>query len=227
MYASGSTWLYNAARDTARALHPGRDIAGTYAERMDVLRQLRPAALNIVKTHDLGRAEAQFMAANATAILISVRDPRDAVTSLMQHMRHSFAKALERVERSGAFCGALAADPRAEILSYDAGFTDDPATFDRLAAALGGTLDDSQRATLHAASRREVIEAKIARIEELPTMSRDEKSGDVVDLDTQWHRHHSGRSGEIGRWRRLLPPEAARVIERRMSGFMQQFSYLP
>jgi hypothetical protein len=227
MYASGSTWLYNAARDTARIVLPEREIAGTYAERIEELRRLRPEALNIVKTHDLGRAETQFLTANATRILITVRDPRDAVTSLMQHMHHPFAKALERVERSGAFCGALAADPRAEILSYDAGFTDDPATFDRLAAALGGTLNDSQRATLHAASRREVIEAKIARIEALPTMARDAKSGDVVDLDTQWHRHHMGRTGEVGRWRRMLPPDAVRTVERRLAGFMEQFSYLP
>jgi hypothetical protein len=227
MYASGSTWLYNAARDTARALHPERDIIGTYAERIEVLRQLRPEALNIVKTHELGRPEAAFMAANATHILITVRDPRDAVTSLMQHMRHPFGRALDRVERSAAFCAALAADSRAEIFSYDAGFTDDPATFDRLAAALGGSLDGFQRATLHGSSRREVIEAKIARIEELPTMARDAKSGDVVDLDTQWHRHHLGRTGEIGRWRRLLPPAAARAIERRMPGFMRQFCYLP
>jgi len=227
MYASGSTWLYNAARETARALHPAREITGTYAERIEELRGLRPEDLNIVKTHDLGPAEARFMAANATSILITVRDPRDAVTSLMQHMRHPFGKALERVERSGAFCAALARDGRAEILSYDAGFTDEPATFDRLAAVLGGALDSAQRAGLFAASRREEIEALIARIEELPGMARDVKSGDVVDLETQWHRHHAGRTGEIGRWRRLLPPEAARAIERRMAGFMAQFGYLP
>jgi phosphoenolpyruvate-protein kinase (PTS system EI component) len=227
MHGSGSTWLFNAARETAQALHPGARVTGIYAEDLESLKALDRAALNIVKTHHLGRAETHFMAQNARHILISIRDPRDAVTSLMQHMRHSFGRALDRTEHSAAFCASFAQDSRARILSYDAGFTDDPATFDRIAAMLGGRLDEAARAALFAASRREVIEARIARLEELPNTWQDERSGDIVDLDTQWHRHHAGRTGEIGRWRRLLPPEASRIIEQRMAGFMTRFGYLP
>jgi hypothetical protein len=60
----------------------------------------------------------------------------------------------------------------------------------------------------------------------LPTAGRDARSGDVVDTNTQWHLHHAGRTGEIGRWRRLLPPDAVAVIEHRMDGWMRRFGYV-
>jgi hypothetical protein len=226
MYASGSTWLYNTARTVAQTVQPDAKVTGTYAEALSVLKRLAPDALNIVKTHNLGRAETNLMALQATRILVSVRYPRDAVTSLMQHMRHSFAQALERVEKSSAFCAHFARDPRAEIFSYDAGFIDDATTLDRLATVFGGALTQAARDDIFAQSRRAAIEAKIARFEELPNVVRDARSGDEVDLDTQWHRHHAGRTGETGRWQHLLPPEAARLIERRMEDWMRQFGYL-
>jgi hypothetical protein len=209
MYASGSTWLYNTARQVAQAMYPDTKVAGSYAERMDVLKRLKPSVLNVVKTHDLGLPEASFLAMRATRIVLSIRDPRDAVTSLMQHMGHDFAS-----------------DKRAELFTYEAGFTDDIATLDRLAAFFGGTLNAQMREHLFRQSRRDAIEAKIARLEELPTVFRDSRSGDVLDMDTQWHLHHAGRTGEVGRWQRLLTPAAAREIERRMNGWMRLFGYL-
>jgi len=226
MYASGSTWLFNAARDTAVAALPEQRVTGLYAETLDVLRGLDPAVLNVVKTHHLPQDATNFMALNATRILVSIRDPRDAVTSLMQHMGLPFAMALQWVERSGAFCAHFARDKRAELFVYESWFTDDPATFDRLEAACGGSLGTQARAELFTQSRRSVIEAKIARLEELPTMWRNERSGDLVDTATHWHRHHAGRTGEVARWARLLPEEAARVIEARMADWMRRFGYL-
>ncbi len=226
MYASGSTWLYNTARQVAQAMYPDTKVAGSYAERMDVLKRLKPSVLNVVKTHDLGLPEASFLAMRATRIVLSIRDPRDAVTSLMQHMGHDFPQALERVEKSATFCAHFASDKRAELFTYEAGFTDDIATLDRLAAFFGGTLNAQMREHLFRQSRRDAIEAKIARLEELPTVFRDSRSGDVLDMDTQWHLHHAGRTGEVGRWQRLLTPAAAREIERRMNGWMRLFGYL-
>jgi hypothetical protein len=225
MYASGSTWLFNTTREVASAL--GRPkVAGSYAESMAVLNRLPANALNVVKTHDLPRAEAAFMTGRATHIFVSIRDPRDAVVSLMQHMGHKFGQALAKVERSAAFCGHFADDARTELFSLDQGFTEDMATFDRLAAALGGGLAPATREDLFAGSRRSAIEAKIAGLDSLPTAARDLRSGDVVDTDTQWHRHHAGRTGELGRWRKLLPDNAARHVEQRMGDWMRRFGYL-
>jgi hypothetical protein len=227
MYASGSTWLYNATRQVAQIVHPQATVTGSYAETMAVLQRLPQAALNVVKTHDLDGAEAIFMATRAERIVVSIRDPRDAVVSMMQHMRHGFQLAFERVAKSAAFCAQLAHDPRAELFRYEDGFTETLKTFDRLAGMFGGALDEAARARLFARSRRAAIEQQIARLAELPTALRDPRSGDVLDSDTQWHLHHAGRTGEVGRWRQRLPVAAAVAIERRMGPWMRQFRYLP
>jgi hypothetical protein len=224
MYASGSTWLFNAARAVAALLYPGENVAGHFAETMKPLKTL-PAALNVVKTHDPGPAAASFLRARAEIVLVSVRDPRDAVTSMMQHMGHSFWQALQHVEASAQRAARLAGDRRACLFIYESGFTETMESFDRLAAALGGTLTQTQREDLYEATRREKIEEKISQLAALPTAWHNPVTDDLLDLDTQWHRHHSGRSGEVGRWRHRLPAQEAALIERRMTSIMRQFGY--
>jgi hypothetical protein len=225
MYASASTWLFNATRQVAAAALPGTRIAGTYADSLTTLEALDPGALNIVKTHDLDRDSAAYAAAHATHILISLRDPRDGVTSLMQHMRHRFPQALEKIENSGHFCAHFTSDPRAVTFQYESNFSEDPQTFTRLASIFNRTLTDDTIAALHTANTRTAINEKIATIDELPTAHKDPLSGDIVDTDTHWHRHHANRTGEVGRYRRLLPPAAIDIIEAHMGGFMGQFGY--
>ena len=226
MYASGSTWLFNVTREVTQRLHPQTRVTGHYVDATDRLGRL-PAGLAVVKTHHLGRTAAQRLAAKAEVIMLSLRDPRDAVTSLMQHMGQNFLQALRWVEDSALFCAQYADDPRTALLRYEDGFTETPEIFDVLATRLGGGLGAQAREELFAQSRRAAIEAKIARLKDLPTAWHNPATGDVVDRDTQWHLHHAGRSGENGRWRRLLPPEAASHVEQRLDGFMRRFGYLP
>ena len=225
MYASGSTWLFNAARAVAAILYPEQHVAGHFAETPRQLRAL-PRALNVVKTHDLGPAAARYMAERADVILISLRDPRDAVTSMVQHMALDFGAALQRAETSGQFAARHASDARSALFLYETGFTETAAIFDSLATALGGALTPAQRTALFAATRRSKIEEKISRLEQLPTAWRNPVDGDLLDRDTQWHRHHAGRDGETGRWRRMLAVQEVAQIEQKMADFMRAFGYL-
>ncbi len=224
MYASGSTWLFNAARAVAAVLDPTLPVAGRWAGGMKELKNLAGGA-QVVKTHELTPAAGKFLRAQADVILISLRDPRDAVTSLMQHMGEDFAQALRRVEISAQFAARHAGDARARLFSYESGFTETPAAFDDLAAALGGILTAAQRQALFDSTRRDKIEEKISRLAELPTAWRNPGTGDLLDRDTQWHRHHAGRNGEIGRWRQALAPGEVAVIERSLADFMRNFGY--
>ncbi len=223
MYASGSTWLFNATREVAAAVSPEPAIS-CYAETLKMLAPLRaPTAIKIVKTHQLDRRADAYMARYAGVILLTIRDPRDAVASMMLYMRRDFAEALAAVERSAWYCQRFAADPRTLLLRYESGFIDDPTTLDRLAAACNGELQAPTRAAIFAATRRAAIEARIARLDDLPTTVTD--GADVVDLVSQWHRHHANRTGEIGRWRRLLDADAVALIDRRLAGFMAAHGY--
>jgi len=225
MYSSGSTWAYNATRAGAAACGVKADgvYADNYRDLVNRLRRAGPAC--IVKTHALEPRATEILARRAARIVLTIRDPRDAAVSIMQHMRLGFAQTLNMVEQSAVYAGQFAADPRALLLRYESGFIDAPATFDRLAALFGATLTPAQRAELFRESRRDVIEAKIAHLEDLPTTITDTRSGDVVDTDTQWHRHHANRTGEVGKWRTMLTEEAVVAVEARLGRWMRAFGY--
>ncbi len=224
MYASGSTWLFNAARAVAAELQPTTPHRAVYLETLPHLVRLPPGPV-VVKSHQLAPQLAQFMEAHSSRILLSLRDPRDAVTSLMQHMGQSFPHALLWVERSALFCARYAGKEHATLFIYERGFTEQPETFDRLAAAFGGTLPLPARESLFAGTRRHMIEDRISKLENAPTRWRNPATGDLVDTDTQWHTHHAGRTGETGRWQHFLPGDNIRKIEGRLAAFMKDFGY--
>jgi len=224
MYASGSTWLFNAAREVAAELHPSTPHRAVYLETLPHLARLPPGPV-IVKSHHLTVRLARFMEARSRHILLSLRDPRDAVTSMMQHMGQSFPLALHRVERSALFCAHYANKEGAALFMYEREFTERPETFDRLAHSFGGILPPPARERLFAGTRRHIIEGRIAKLEDSPTTWRNPTTGDLVDTDTQWHTHHAGRTGEIGRWQNFLPGDNIRQIEGRLATFMKDFGY--
>ncbi|MGE4483073.1 hypothetical protein [Acidocella sp.] len=224
MYASASTWLFNAARAVATELAPTTLYRSIYLETLWHLSRL-PTGQVIVKTHHLTPYLARFMEGNSARILISIRDPRDAVTSLMQHMGQNFPNALRQVERSACFCSRYAKRDKSFLFVYEANFTERPETFDLLAQAFDGVLSPAARQKLSLSSTRQAVEAQIARLESLPTSWRNPTNGDLVDTETQWHIHHGGRTGAQGRWRNFLSDDAVREIEQRLAGFMAEFGY--
>jgi hypothetical protein len=226
LYASGSTWLFNATMKVAASVSGTKPATGRYvtaASDLDFLDD--PHVLPIVKSHDTDEPAAAALAHRAGALLLSIRDPRDCVTSLMLYQRFRFAAALDTVARSVEFCARFAAHPRAILLRYECGFLDKPATLDLIATALGGRLTDADRSRIFAETRRSEIERHIAGLSALPTAQFDSASRDIVDLATQWHSHHANRSGETGRWRHMLSLAEAAAIEHRLHARMLDFDY--
>ncbi len=225
MYASGSTWLYNAVRLVAARSLPTRAVWSGYVAVASDVPARDPAVLHLIKSHDTEEAAATLLEKRAGWIVVSLRDPRDAVASLMRHMRHDFSAALARVECSARFCAAYAVDPRAVMLRYEDGFVDDPATLDRIAALVGGVLPAEARDEIFATTRRAAIEALIAELPTRPATLHDARSGDMLDPATQWHAHHAGRTGAIGAWRNVLDAAQARRVLRRLGPCLAPWGY--
>jgi hypothetical protein len=219
VYASGSTWAFNVMRGIAAALHPGKEVRGRFVNVLTDLDGIDDdAVVHVVKTHDVPPEVAAQLLTRATRIVATIRDPRDAITSLILYQRFGFAAALDWVGRSAKFVAGLAADPRALLLRYEDGFIETPATLDRIAQWFGGTLDPAERDRLFAAHTRAAVETLIATFDK----TRDDGIGDAK---TQWHRHHAGRSGEVGRWRRMLTPDRAAAAEQELRTWLQGFGY--
>jgi hypothetical protein len=222
---SGSTWLFNAVRKIALALAPDRPVLGAFVLRHDSLPALDDIAHQVVvKSHATDDAAATELSEHAQAIWISIRDPRDCVTSLVQYHDWKFDVALGKVEQDARFCARFATDPRAHLLRYEAGFTDDPATLDRIAAGFGGTLSVSDHARIFAETRRAAIEALIAQFPTLPTAVH-ATADKILDTETHWYNHHANRTGENGRWRNILTRPQAIAIEQQLGNWMNAFDY--
>jgi len=209
MYGSASTWLFNVVRMILE------DQTGA-PPRVDFVSGEAPFAgastADLVKSHEIANEAAILaLARRAGVIFITVRDPRDAVTSLIQARSHTFARALHYVEQSAKLCACMRADKRARLWRYESRFFDDPATVAQLAAQLGLRLEPALSQKIFAANARAAVEAHIAAMPGRSDILRDNVSGDLLDPQTQWHSHHAGRGGEIGRWRHAL--SAAQVAE--------------
>ncbi len=226
MYASGSTWVFNAAMKVAAVVVPRTPAVGRFVTRHDELAFLDDATrLPVVKSHDTDEVAAVALASRANSLLVSIRDPRDCITSLMLYQHYGFDLALATIERTTRFCARFVSHPNAKLLRYETAFIDDPATLDRIATSLGGSLAAVDRDRIFTETRRPAIEAHIARLDALPSAVRHERSGDVVDMATLWHSHHAHRSGEIGRWRHMLTQRQIAVIEQDMRDWMATFGY--
>ena len=228
MYASGSTWLFNVALQVGASLTPASPPVGRYITNAGEL-DLDQGAIEraIVKTHDVDDATAETLCRLASTLLISIRDPRDCVSSLVLYQRYPFELALKAIEDSARCCGRFTAEPQSLVLRYEDDFTNNPSTLDQIASSFGGHLPEEDRARIFAGNSRFGIESRIAALDTLPTAIHDARTGDVVDPATQWHRHHARRSGEVGRWRHMLTLADIARVEHRLGDWMRRFGYAP
>ncbi len=222
---SGSTWVYNAVRKVGLALASGKPSVEAYVVRLaDLPSPADGSSLVFVKSHVTDEACANELSRRSRAIWISIRDPRDCVTSLKQYHGLAFEAALQAVELDAHFCAHFVAHPLAAVFRYEAGFADDLATLDRIAEGFGSVLTAADRTRIFAEMRRSAIEGFIKELDKLPTTVRP-RPGALVDTVTQWHEHHANRTGESGRWRRLLTGDEAAQIECRLGTWMRRFGY--
>ena len=225
MRGSASTWVFNAVRLAALALAPDRAVDGRYVVRGAELPAADdPARLAIIKTHETDDDAAARLGRSARAIWLSIRDPRDCIASLMQYHDATFEAALQALEQDCRISARFRAHPRAHVLRYELGFFAARTTLDRIAGSLGGRLAAADRERIFIELSRPAVEAFIAGLETLPTAVRP-SPGNLVDTVTQWHNHHANRTGESGRWRRVLSAAQAASVARQLGGWIAEFGY--
>jgi hypothetical protein len=228
MYGSASTWTFYLVQKLAATLVPDRPVVPLFVT--DSLADLdESAGTLVVKTHAASAAEE--LARRASAIIITIRDPRDAIASLMAHNKAPFDLALRVTEATAFMCGRFAAHHRAILLGFEDKFYDDATTVEKIAATFHGKLSADDRDRIFSVTRRKEIEDFIATLERLPTAESDfdELTGqqDTHDRLTGWHKHHAGRKGQVGRWQRELSCSQVAVIEGRLRTWMENFGYQP
>ncbi len=221
MYGSASTWLFNVVRLVQALALEAQPVSHFFSGGESLAEFGRAGTVDLVKSHEIaGEATVLALAARAARIFITVRDPRDAVVSLMQARSHSFERALYFVGDAARLCMEFSGDARARLYRYESGFFNDEQTVHEIAVWLGGAICAADAARIFAATSRPEVEKHIARMHGQPGILQDRQSGDLLDPHTQWHSHHAGRRGETGRWRTVLTPEQVLEIETRIPYFL-------
>ena len=222
---SASTWLFNAAAEIERSVAPKKKIAAFYADDFhdEAEAALVGADIGVVKSHIPGSSLRVFAAQLEMPVLLSVRDPHDAVVSSMQRFSHDFAGALNFVAPS---CDAiLRLLPVCEpfTLKYEDGFSSGPAGLRKIAAFLERDLTPGAIRRISAKLSPRAIAAFIEDLAQKGEFG-DQPVSTKWHGPTHWHYDHLG-DGAVGKYRDLLSVEEIAAVSERTRDFCERFGY--
>lgn len=223
LFSSGSTWAYNAA--IAIMLAKGRCEVGFAAELSEAvdLSAFSHAPV-VIKTHGWGRPAAFLRAHPQARCILTIREPRDAVASLMQRFRYDFPTALDYVARSAAGVAAVRDGGGSLCLRYEDRFTDDPATIRSIARFLGADPDAATVQRIFGDLTPDAVRATIDRLDREGRFPDGMPAAEATDPWTQWHRGHIG-DRRIGKHADCLGPGEQDAVVARLAAFMDRFGY--
>lgn len=143
----------------------------------------------------------ELLLARRAKIVVSIRDPRDCIVSLLERFGSTFELALERV---GISCESIqrVAGFALPVYRYEDVFYEKTSTLRFLHQHLN-SLHCPDFYTLGEYFSQESIRTFIDDFDALPSERRVANGADEFDVITQWHRNHFG-DGLVGKWRSRL-----------------------
>ena len=225
VHGSASTGVFNAVRELlGAACGPDRVAAGFAASAGEVATiERRPDQHLVVKTH--GWADLPgFAAARDATVIVSVRDPRDAVLSVMQRFGDPLDACVGGVGRD-CRCARECADAGHDVLRYEDAFFDDPATLRGVAAALGLVVPDDALDRIFADWRTDAVRTRAAAVASLPPgQRRDFGARLTLDAATLVTHTHIG-DGRSGKWREAFDAAMRARLTAFFAPFLLRFGY--
>ncbi|MBW8270019.1 sulfotransferase domain-containing protein [Caldovatus aquaticus] len=223
-YGSGSTWVFNAVRGLLAQATGRGEIPGFYADSLrDLPEFTRVGAPLVVKAHRPDRSLRLLGALYGAPMVVSVRDPRDAVVSMAQRFGEPVPDCARAVAESARHLVLLLAQPRVLVLRYEDRFTAADGTVARLAAFLGLAVSEASCAQIAAGLTPERVRATVAALEQAGVYGAgpDPRRHDPATL---WHARHVG-DGRVGKHREALAPEAAAEVLAATAEYCRAFGY--
>ena len=239
VHSSGSTWLFNAVADLLRSAItnvPGpfnspvtgdvaeAGVAQFFAESVDAFPEFAelPKYL-VVKTH-VAENSLLFLARFAAGpILISVREPRDAVASLMVRFDMPFEDALTAVVGAAKRSITLLQIGTPLVLRYEDRFFERKETVAKLADFLSITVSKATTVRIWRSLSREAVTSKIEQLFEQGTFGL-EANPNCYDPTTHWHPRHIGQ-GKIGIFHDVLSNRQQALVVIATQKFCNWFGY--
>ena len=222
--SSGSTWLYNVVIQLLRAKMRG----GTKAFYADNLAMFPPdterARILVIKAHEPSKAIVYLMRLTRGCIFLSVREPRDAIASLIQRFGHAFEGALRETARQSVRIAELAHQEDPITYRYENGFYDRSETIGEVAAALGIRTNKAVRERIFRSLTRSAVKKKIDELRKNGKFGV-KPNADSFDPATHWHPGHVG-DGRVGKHTSVLSKKQQAQVLARTREYCSRFGYL-
>jgi glycosyltransferase involved in cell wall biosynthesis len=221
LHRSGSTWMFNLVRDICRM--ENKQFISCHRESEARLPR-DPTRLILVKSHNPMRDMQIFSTRSDVAAIITIRDPRDSVASMMQQLLGNsslaFDEAVKVVSHSARSLVDQFQTKKLPVYRYEDGFIKDGATFTQIAALLGTSPSDERRQIILDALTPQAIRTTITNLEAAGII----RGTDVWDVETHWHANHIG-DGQVGKFKRILSPAQQLQVVSETRVFCECFGY--
>lgn len=222
---SGSTWTYNVCRRFLALSHSPDELLCQFSDDfvspfIDLHDNVRAC---VVKTHNPQLNLRPLLAFTGAPLLISVRDPRDAVVSLMQCFKLPFHEAAGVIALSAQNIIEISARYPHILLKYESGFTENLSDVRRIRTAIGCPANAAQTQTIHRKLCAASVRSHIAALEQDGVFA----AGPAMSVwrpDSHWHPGHIV-DGRIGKFRELLSQAQIRRLEQHFATYMGRFGY--
>jgi len=227
LHGSASTWVFNVARELmVEAFGADAVLACFGGVGNEVLGERAVLGRHLVtKMHGTPNVDV-FAYLTDARVLVSVRDPRDAVVSLMRRFGSQFEPCARAIAQDCQYA-LLCAEAGHPVLRYEDAFFEDPAMVARIACHLGVTVSNAAAARIFGAYRTDAVRTFAATVPSLPPERLASNGKDLLfDRVTQIHRTHIG-DGRVGKWREVLAPEQQALFSRTCGPFLERFGYAP
>ncbi|MDE1146236.1 MAG: sulfotransferase domain-containing protein [Azospirillaceae bacterium] len=231
MPGSASTWSFNVVRALLAHVHGDDGFKSDYRNNLDHYVGIGQKAERplVLKTHHPDSMTQLRLAHEDIPIVITIRDPRDCVASLMQRFGQPFNDAFAYVLRSvRRIQPCIVRGRRTMVLRYEEDFHNDPASVARIADLIGVDAPPAVLARIHEQLLTRTIRKTLAELEESGRFVENagtQAKPDLFDPVTHWHKSHIG-DGAIGKYR-TLPEQSQTLLENAFWAFLAAYYPVP
>lgn len=221
---SASTWAYNAVKLLLENCYPR--VYSTYSD--DLNDALCDAVVSydvvLIKSHVPRKQLAALNAISKGFVVVTVRDPRDAIVSLMQRFGFDFEIAFRKVLESLRAIDAMCKGESVVLLRYEDHFTASPATIMRLAEELGVKASTAFCNDLFDSLRPAMVRERIQELRNEGRILEGSDDSERFDPDSHWHLGHVG-DGAINKYMGYLNAAEIRLTDIATRDFCNLYNY--
>lgn len=220
---SGSTWIYNVVLQLCQL--SGRSFANCFSDTVpkDFLELIKGNKTLVIKSHAPAPELVDLVRFVGGQIILSVRDPRDCVSSLIQAFNYEKSSAITLLKECASALDSILDDKIGHIVRYEDSI-DRAETISAIATAVGCELPMEGVENIYTFLKKGAVNAVIQDSLEsgLIDAANPAQSWTAV---TFWHPNHIGDS-RIGKHVDFLTPEDSAIIGRLMPNIMSRFGYI-